>query len=39
MITKSVQSSTQVHEVDVHGAPGLWIEGPPHEIGYESPTR
>jgi hypothetical protein len=38
MITKSVQSSTQVHEVDVDGAPGLWIAGPPHEIGYESPT-
>jgi hypothetical protein len=38
MITKSVQSSEQVHEVDVHGAPGLWIEGPPHEIGYESPV-
>jgi hypothetical protein len=38
MITKSVQSSTQIHEVDVDGAPGLWIAGPPHEIGYESPT-
>ena len=38
MITKSVQSSTQIHEVEVHGAPGLWIAGPPHEIGYESPT-
>ena len=37
MITKSVQSSTQVHEVDVDGAPGLWIDGPPHEVGYESP--
>src|SRR5688572_17341038 len=37
MITKSVQSSLQVHEVDVDGAPGLWIDGPPHEIGYESP--
>ena len=37
MITKSVQSSTQVHEVDVDGAVGLWIAGPAHEIGYESP--
>jgi hypothetical protein len=37
MITKSVQSSNQVEEVDVDGAPGLWIAGPPHEIGYESP--
>ena len=38
MITKSVQSSGQVQEVDVDGAPGLWIEGPAHEIGYESPA-
>jgi hypothetical protein len=38
MITKSVQSSAQVHEVDVDGAPGLWIAGPAHEIGYESPS-
>jgi len=37
MITKSVQSSNQVQEIDVDGAPGLWIAGPPHEIGYESP--
>ena len=37
LITKSVQSSTQVHEVDVAGAPGLWITGTPHEILYESP--
>ena len=37
MITKSVQSSNQVEEVDVDGAPGLWIAGPSHEIGYESP--
>ena len=36
MITKSVQSTDQVQEVDVDGAPGLWIAGP-HEIGYESP--
>jgi hypothetical protein len=36
MITKSVQSLNQVQEVDVDGAPGLWIAGPPHEIGYES---
>jgi hypothetical protein len=38
MITKSVQSSDQVQEVDVDGAPGLWFAGPAHEIGYESPT-
>jgi hypothetical protein len=37
MITKSVQSSNQVQEVEVDGAPGLWIAGPAHEIGYESP--
>ena len=37
MITKTVQSSNQVEEVDVDGAVGLWIAGPPHEIGYESP--
>ena len=37
MITKSVQSPSQVHEVDVDGAPGLWIDGLAHEIGYESP--
>jgi hypothetical protein len=37
MITKSVQSSNQVQVVDVDGAPGLWIAGPSHEIGYESP--
>ena len=38
MITKTVQSSDQVQEVDVDGAPGLWFAGPAHEIGYESPT-
>ena len=38
MITKSVQSSDQVQEVDVDGAPGLWFAGPAHEMGYESPT-
>ena len=37
MITKSVQSPEQVREVDVDGAPGLWIDGLAHEIGYESP--
>lgn len=37
LITKSVQASAQVTEVDVGGAPGLWIEGSPHEILYESP--
>jgi hypothetical protein len=36
-ITKSVQSPEQVHVVDVDGAPGLWIDGLAHEIGYESP--
>jgi hypothetical protein len=38
MITKTVQSSDQVQEVDVEGAPGLWFAGPAHEIGYESPA-
>jgi hypothetical protein len=38
MITKSVQSSSQVQEVDVDGARGLWIAGPPHEVGYETPA-
>jgi hypothetical protein len=38
MITKSVQSSDQVREVDVDGARGLWIAGQSHEIGYESPA-
>ncbi len=37
MIDKSVASSTQISEVDVNGAPGLWIDGASHEIGYESP--
>jgi hypothetical protein len=37
MITKSVQSTTQIEQVDVSGAPGLWIAGAAHEIGYESP--
>jgi hypothetical protein len=37
MITKSVHDTTQVHEVDVDGAPGLWIAGAAHEIGFESP--
>lgn len=37
MIIKSVQSPSQVHQVDVDGAPGLWIDGLAHEIGYESP--
>ena len=37
MIVKSVQSPNQVHEVEVDGAPGLWIDGLAHEIGYESP--
>lgn len=36
LITKSVQSSAQVTEVDVDGAPGLWIAGSAHEILYES---
>lgn len=37
MINKTVGSSTQVREVDVDGAPGLWIGGSSHEVGFESP--
>lgn len=36
-LTKVVGASTSVIEVDVSGAPGLWIAGRPHELLYVGP--
>ncbi len=36
-LTKTVGSGTAVIEVDVAGHRGLWIDGEPHDVMYESP--
>ena len=36
-ITKTVQSSDQVSDVDVGGRPGLWVAGGSHQVAYETP--
>jgi hypothetical protein len=35
LVTKTVQATGQVREVDVAGHPGLWISGGAHEVLYQ----
>jgi hypothetical protein len=37
LITKTVQGTDQIREVEVAGHPGLWISGGSHEVLYETP--
>lgn len=36
-LVKTLGPDTQIVEVDVDGAPGLWISGEPHELAYRPP--
>lgn len=37
VLVKTLGEDTQIVEVVVGGAPGLWISGAPHELAYQSP--
>ncbi|BAN03271.1 hypothetical protein [Ilumatobacter coccineus] len=37
VLVKTLGPDTEIIEVDVDGAPGLWISGAPHELAYRSP--
>lgn len=34
-LTKTLGDGTDVQRVEVNGAPGLWIDGDPHEVAYQ----
>ena len=34
-LTKTIGDGTDVQRVDVNGAPGVWIDGDPHEVVYQ----
>lgn len=37
VVVKTLNPDTEIAEVAVGNAPGLWISGAPHELAYESP--